>query len=33
MPGNAIICRLDAQSVIKISDFGLSEDVYARNYF
>ena len=27
------ICRLDAHFVIKIADFGLSEDVYARNYF
>ena len=25
--------RLDGHFVIKISDFGLSEDVYARNYF
>ena len=26
-------CRIDAHFVIKITDFGLSEDVYARNYF
>ena len=26
-------CRLDINFVIKITDFGLSEDVYARNYF
>lgn len=25
--------RLDEEFVLKISDFGLSEDVYARNYF
>ena len=31
--GNIIICRLDAQFVIKIADFGLTEDMYARNYF
>ena len=28
-----IFCRIDAHFVIKIADFGLSEDVYARNYF
>lgn len=27
------ICRIDAHFVIKIADFGLSEDVYSRNYF
>ena len=26
-------CRIDAHFVIKITDFDLSEDVYARNYF
>ena len=25
--------RIDAHFVIKVADFGLSEDVYARNYF
>ena len=25
--------RIDLNFVIKITDFGLSEDVYARNYF
>ena len=25
--------RIDINYVIKVSDFGLSEDVYARNYF
>ena len=25
--------RIDAHFVIKIADFGLSEDVHARNYF
>ena len=28
------ICyRIDAKYVIKVADFGLSEDIYARNYF
>ena len=26
-------CRIDTHFVIKITDFGLSEDVYARKYF
>jgi serine/threonine protein kinase len=26
-------CMIDAHSLIKITDFGLSEDVYERNYF
>jgi len=26
-------CRIDTHFVIKITDFGLSEDVYCRNYF
>ena len=25
--------RIDSNNVIKVSDFGLSEDVYSRNYF
>lgn len=25
--------RMDGHNVIKISDFGLSEDMYAKNYF
>lgn len=27
------VCRIDLHFVIKISDFGLSEDVYSKNYF
>ena len=27
------VCRIDENFVIKVSDFGLSEDIYARNYF
>ena len=27
------ICRMDMNGVIKVSDFGLAEDVYTRNYF
>ena len=27
------LCRVDLHDVIKVSDFGLTEDVYARNYF
>ena len=26
-------CRIDTNFIIKISDFGLSEDVFVRNYF
>ena len=26
-------CRIDKDSVIKVADFGLSEDVYCTNYF
>ncbi len=26
-------CRIDSHYVIKVSDFGLSEDLYAKNYF
>ena len=28
-----VFCRIDIHFVIKIADFGLSEDVYAKNYF
>ena len=28
-----IICRIDDHFVIKVGDFGLSEDIYSRNYF
>ena len=27
------LCRIDANFLIKITDFGLSEDVFERNYF
>ena len=27
------ICRIDARGVIKVADFGMTEDIYARNYF
>ena len=27
------LCRIDTNFVIKVADFGLSEDVYERNYF
>ncbi len=27
------MCRIDANFVIKVADFGLSEDVYLKNYF
>ena len=30
---DAIVIVIAAHFVIKITDFGLSEDVYARNYF
>lgn len=26
-------CRIDEQGIIKVADFGLSEDIYERNYF
>lgn len=26
-------CRIDQNFVIKVADFGLSEDIYSRNYF
>ena len=28
-----IFIRIDANFIIKVADFGLSEDIYARNYF
>ena len=28
-----IRCRIDQHGVIKVADFGLTEDMYARNYF
>ena len=27
------LCRIDQRGVIKVADFGLTEDMYARNYF
>ena len=30
---SCFLCRVDLHDVIKVSDFGLTEDVYARNYF
>ena len=27
------VFRIDTNNVIKVADFGLSEDVYSRNYF
>ena len=27
------MCRIDTNFLIKITDFGLSEDVFVRNYF
>ena len=27
------LCRIDEHFVIKVSDFGLTEDIYSRNYF
>ena len=29
----SISCRIDANFVIKITDFGLSEDIFGQNYF
>ena len=26
-------CRIDEKGVIKVSDFGLTEDIYMKNYF
>ena len=28
-----IICRIDGRGVIKVADFGLTEDMYGTNYF
>ena len=28
-----VSCRIDDQNLIKVADFGLAEEVYARNYF
>ena len=30
---NSRVYRIDTNNVIKVADFGLSEDVYSRNYF
>ena len=30
---NVFFHRIDENYVIKVADFGLSEDIYARNYF
>ena len=27
------MCRLDSEGMVKISDFGLSEDIYTSGYF
>ena len=27
------VCRMDGYNMIRVSDFGLSEDMYAKNYF
>ena len=29
----SLICRIDNNFVIRVADFGLSEDVYSRSYF
>ena len=31
--GVILLKRIDEKFVLKVSDFGLSEDIYARNYF
>ena len=28
-----LLCRIDADYVIKVGDFGLSRDIYCRNYY
>ena len=28
-----VVCRIDTNFVIKVADFGLSEDVYCKDYF
>ena len=30
---SCLFYRIDSNFVIKVADFGLSEDIYARNYF
>ena len=30
---NATLCRIDENFVIKVADFGLSEDIYCKDYF
>lgn len=32
-PTITIVSRIDMQHTIKVSDFGLSEEVYSKNYF
>ena len=27
------MCRIDSNGVIKVSDFGLTEDIYSKSYF
>ena len=29
----SLLCRIDLHHVIKVSDFGLTEDIYVKNYF
>ena len=29
----SLVCRMDENGVIKVSDFGLAEDMYCTNYF
>ena len=33
MLSHSVNVRIDLNNVIKVADFGLSEDIYARNYF
>ena len=33
MPSFVYVCRIDTNFLIKITDFGLSEDVFEKNYF
>ena len=30
---NSTLCRIDENFVIKVADFGLSEDIYCKDYF
>ena len=30
---NTYLCRVDAEGVIKVADFGLTENIYTNNYF